>query len=88
LRLRTQVLGPEHPETLISIQGLANAIYRQGQIGEARNRFEQTVVLRRKVLGPGHAQTLQSENALAKWLATAADPKFRDPPRTLLGPTR
>src|SRR5207253_4414248 len=79
----SKVLSPEHPETLISMQILASVMYRQGQFAEARNLFEQTIALRRKVLGAGHAKTLKSENALAWLLASASDPKFRDPPRAV-----
>ncbi len=30
LQLKTKVLGPEHPDTLASMNSIAHALYRQG----------------------------------------------------------
>jgi tetratricopeptide (TPR) repeat protein len=83
LRLRTRVLNPEHPETLISMHLLARVLAHQGRLEDATRLYEQTMVLGRRVLGPGHSTTVGSATALAWLLATADDPKFRDPARAL-----
>ena len=63
--VRRKVLGPEHPETLWSMNGLASSYYRLGRSKEAARLYEEPLVIRRKVLGPEHPDTLLSMNGLA-----------------------
>ncbi|KDE75751.1 TPR repeat protein [Aspergillus oryzae 100-8] len=65
LELRKQVLGPEHPDTLINIAGLASIYWNQGQWREAEELEIQVLELRKQVLGPEHPDTLISMHNMA-----------------------
>nr|VFJ68570.1 MAG: Tetratricopeptide repeat-containing protein [Candidatus Kentron sp. DK] len=60
-----QRLGPEHPDTLASINNLAGLYQVQGRYGEAQTLYERALAAREKVLGPEHPDTLISLNNLA-----------------------
>jgi len=53
------VLGPEHPDTLISMNDLANVYRDEGQYAQAEVLYSQTLEKRRRVLGPEHPDTLE-----------------------------
>ncbi|KAF2128313.1 kinesin light chain 1 [Dothidotthia symphoricarpi CBS 119687] len=65
LSLRKEVLGPEHPATLASMNNLAEVLGRQGKYEEAKAINQQTLVQTEKLLGPKHPKTLISINNLA-----------------------
>src|SRR5580704_12973057 len=73
LEFQRKVLGPEHPETLTSMNNLANTLINQGNLAGARNLQEQTLAIRRRVLGPEHPDTLNSMSGLASTLAAQGD---------------
>ncbi|RFU27453.1 hypothetical protein B7463_g8883, partial [Scytalidium lignicola] len=75
LALRKKVLGPEHPNTLMSMNNLAMLLDSQGKYDEAEPIFRQTLALSEKVLGPEHPNTLNSMNNLAA-LATRRQGKI------------
>jgi tetratricopeptide (TPR) repeat protein len=77
------VLGPEHPHSLGSMYNLALLSSLQGRIGDAITMYEKVLQVQRSTLGPTHPNALASMNNLAWLLATAADPKFRDPRRAV-----
>jgi serine/threonine protein kinase/tetratricopeptide (TPR) repeat protein len=58
-------LGPDHPETLHSMNGLASAYYAAGRIQEALKLLEETHQLKSAQLGPDHVDTLKGMNNLA-----------------------
>jgi tetratricopeptide (TPR) repeat protein len=58
-------LGPEHPDTLTGMNGLAAAYHAAGKLDLALPLFEQTLKLRQATLGPEHPLTLLSMNNLA-----------------------
>jgi tetratricopeptide (TPR) repeat protein len=58
-------LGGEHPETLVSRNGIALDYYAAGRYGEAIALHLATLKLREAKLGPDHPLTLQSRNNLA-----------------------
>ena len=62
---RERVLGPEHPDTLISRNNLAAAYMEAGYVAEAIPLFEQALAALERVLGPGHPDTMRSRNNLA-----------------------
>jgi tetratricopeptide (TPR) repeat protein len=64
LRIREQVLGPEHPDTLNSRQNLAVCYQQLRQYQEAVELFEEILRIRERVLGPEHPDTLQIRNNL------------------------
>jgi tetratricopeptide (TPR) repeat protein len=65
LLLREEVLGLEHPDTLTSMNNLAQALDRQGKYEEAEAMNRQTLARKEKVLGREHPDTLMSMNNLA-----------------------
>ena len=64
LGIRRRVLGPEHPDTLDSINDVANLYRRQGRYEEAEPLYDKALDVRRRVLGPEHPDTLISMNNL------------------------
>ncbi|KAM0520541.1 hypothetical protein ACHAPE_002935 [Trichoderma viride] len=68
LKMQTKVLDAEHPDTLMSIHGLANMLHKQKKNNEAKAIDQQVLELRTKVLGAEHPDTLQSINNLASVL--------------------
>jgi len=69
------VLGKEHPDTLTSMNDLAQALSDQRDYVEAEKMHRETLALREKVLGKEHPHTLTSINNLA--LALTAYPTVR-----------
>jgi tetratricopeptide (TPR) repeat protein len=61
----TEHLGPDHPETLKCMNGLASSYYEAGRLQEALKLFEEAVQRKRAKLGPDHPETLKSMNNLA-----------------------
>jgi tetratricopeptide (TPR) repeat protein len=66
---RVKVLGKEHPDTLASMNNLADALSGQGQYTEAEQMHRETLALKEKVLGKEHPDTLVSMNNLAQALS-------------------
>ena len=64
LEMQRRVLGPEHPNTLISMGNLAMDYSAQGKYTQAEALFSQTLEVRRRILGPEHSSTLSSMHNL------------------------
>jgi tetratricopeptide (TPR) repeat protein len=62
---RRQLLGDDHPDTLQSMNDLANICQDLGDLQRAHQLFQQTLAARRRVLGEDHRATLASMNDLA-----------------------
>jgi serine/threonine protein kinase len=58
-------LGPDHPDTLVSMNYLADAYYLARKYDQAVTLYEETLALRKAKLGPEHRDTLMSMNDLA-----------------------
>jgi tetratricopeptide (TPR) repeat protein len=58
--LRTAKLGPDHPDTLRSMNNLAVSYAALGRHADALKLREETLALRKAKLGPDHPDTLQS----------------------------
>src|SRR5205823_2759271 len=58
LKLVTAKLGPEHPNTLLTMNNLANAYRATGRLGEALPLLEETLKGFKTKLGPDHPTTL------------------------------
>ena len=69
VEIRRRMLGPEHPDTLASMKGLARTLDSAGQYAEAEKLLRQTLDIERRVLGPEHPNTLASMNGLANTLS-------------------
>ena len=54
METRNRVLGPEHPETLTSMDNLASTYLNQGRWQEAEELLAQMIEIRTRVLGPEH----------------------------------
>jgi tetratricopeptide (TPR) repeat protein len=65
---RQKMLGPDHPETLTSLNNLAQALFFKGQYKEAANLYRQALAGREKILGQNHLDTIKSLNNLAQAL--------------------
>ncbi|WP_165360813.1 FxSxx-COOH system tetratricopeptide repeat protein, partial [Candidatus Chloroploca sp. Khr17] len=65
LDIRERVLGPEHPNTALSLNNLAGLLDAQGNYDAARPLYERALALSERVLGPEHPQTAGSLNNLA-----------------------
>ncbi|MCA9134896.1 MAG: tetratricopeptide repeat protein, partial [Planctomycetales bacterium] len=77
-----RVLGPEHPDTLISVNNLALLLSRKGDYVGAEPLFRRALEARERLLGPEHPDTLVSLNNLAGLMSskgdyTCAEPLFR-----------
>ncbi|KAF2185806.1 hypothetical protein K469DRAFT_707474 [Zopfia rhizophila CBS 207.26] len=55
-----KVLGPEHSDTLTSINNLGSALERQNKYEEAEAMHQRALEGREKMLGPEHPHTLAS----------------------------
>jgi tetratricopeptide (TPR) repeat protein len=62
---RARVLGPEHPDTLDSLDTYATALRGLGRAPEAEDHHRKCLAARRRVLAPDHRDTLVSMNNLA-----------------------
>jgi DNA-binding winged helix-turn-helix (wHTH) protein/tetratricopeptide (TPR) repeat protein len=60
LAIREEVLGPEHPDTAMSLNDLGFAVEHQGGLVEARSFYERALAINEKVLGPEHPATAWS----------------------------
>ncbi|KAL2833728.1 violaceus kinesin [Aspergillus cavernicola] len=65
LEIQKQALGPEHPDTLISMANLALTYWNQGQWRKAEELGVQVLEIQKQVLGPEHPDTLTSMANLA-----------------------
>jgi tetratricopeptide (TPR) repeat protein len=65
---RSNILGPEHPDTLQSRNALAAAMVAQGDLVAAENEFRAVLMIRSRVLGPEHRDTLTSRSNLVSWI--------------------
>jgi hypothetical protein len=60
-----QVLGPDHPNTLVAREELGLAYQAAGRTDEAITLHEQNLAARERVLGPDHPDTLNPRGSLA-----------------------
>jgi hypothetical protein len=60
------VLGEDHPETLTSMNNLADTRHSLGDLDGARQLHEQALAGRRRVLGEDHPDSLTSMNNLTE----------------------
>lgn len=68
LNFRRRVLGPEHPDTLDTMNNLGVAMSQQGDLAGARKLQEETFEIRRRVLEPKHPDTIRSMGNVARTL--------------------
>jgi tetratricopeptide (TPR) repeat protein len=68
VELRRLLSGPEHPDTLSSMNDLAVALKQLGELASARKIHEEVLRVRERLLGPRHPDTLRSVNDLGETL--------------------
>jgi non-specific serine/threonine protein kinase/serine/threonine-protein kinase len=94
LEIQRRVLGPQHPDTLRSMNLLANTLGDEGHDVEAEKLCREVLAIRLRVLGPKHPDTLRSMVTLGGTLYeqghyAEAEKLFRealDLQRQILGP--
>jgi tetratricopeptide (TPR) repeat protein len=79
---RERALGPEHPDTLTSVNNLAVLLNSKGDLAAAEPMYRRALEAQERVLGPEHPDTLTSVNNLAVLLEkkgdlAAAEPMYR-----------
>ena len=70
--MRERVLGPEHPDTLVTRHELARWTGEAGDAAAARDQYAALLPLRERVSGPDHPDTLAARGDLARWTSSAA----------------
>ena len=73
LRIREKVLGPEHPDTALSLDSLGTAFGVRGDLAGAQSLYERALRIREKVLGPEHPDTARSLERLGYALIERGD---------------
>ena len=68
LEIERRVLGPDHPETLRSLENLAATLRQAGRYPESEKLERETLETLKRVLGAEHPQTLTSIHDLATTL--------------------
>jgi serine/threonine protein kinase len=63
--LYTRHRGPDHRDTLVSMNNLANSYAELGRHAEALGLYQETLAIHKARLGPDHPDTLMSMNNLA-----------------------
>jgi tetratricopeptide (TPR) repeat protein len=69
LKIRERIWGPEHPDTLTSVNKLGVVLKDQGKYEEAEAMHRRGLIGSEKVLGPEHLYTLNSVGNLGSVLA-------------------
>jgi eukaryotic-like serine/threonine-protein kinase len=67
--VRRRNLGPEHPDTLNAMTGLATALAAQGRLAEAEKLQREVLEAERRVVGVENSVTLSSMGALVETLS-------------------
>lgn len=76
LQLRSQYLGPKHPDTLTTMACLAEALSHLGEFGEAEKLHSETLNARKEVLGEEHPDVMVSMQYLGQ--VHAGQGRFHD----------
>ena len=77
LEAREHTLGADHPDTLLSVNNLANCLNAGGLLKDAEALFRRALEAREHTLGADHPDTLLSVNNLANCLQARASWKMQ-----------
>jgi hypothetical protein len=66
LELRQKVLGPQHPDTITSINNLACCLKGMERVGDATSLYREGLQLAQQALGAEHQATKALEQGLAE----------------------
>jgi len=75
LAIKEKALGPDHPDTALSLNNLGALLDSMGNLAEARPYYERALAIREKALGPDHPDTAQSLNNLGGVLGAMGEYK-------------
>jgi eukaryotic-like serine/threonine-protein kinase len=73
LDIRRRVLGPAHPDTLVSMSSLGRTLSSEGRIPEAGRLLRDTLAMQQRAPGPEHPDTLTTSQRLANVLLREGD---------------
>ena len=73
LAIRENDLGPDHPDTALSVNNLGRLLQATGDLTRTREFLERALAIREKALGPNHPDTAQSLNNLGVLLYSISD---------------
>jgi class 3 adenylate cyclase/tetratricopeptide (TPR) repeat protein len=79
LAIREKALGPDHPDTAMSLHNLAFLVRDQGDLATARPLYERALAIREKALGPEHPDTATTLDNVASLLQDQGDPAAARP---------
>jgi tetratricopeptide (TPR) repeat protein len=79
MEIRERILGPEHPDTLTSVNNLALLLYVKGDHAGAEPLNRRAHVARTRTLGPEHPDTLTSLSSMASLLSAIGDVAGAEP---------
>jgi tetratricopeptide (TPR) repeat protein len=68
LTICEEMLGPEHPDTLSSLNNLAILYHSQGKYEQAKPLYQRALEARERLLGPEHPDTIRVRNNYANLL--------------------
>ncbi len=73
LAMREKALGPDHPDTSVSLNNLGIVLCRLGRCGEAKTYLERAVAVSERAIGPFHPDTAASITNLGNALRRTGD---------------
>ena len=73
LAMRRRLLGNDHPDTLLSIQGLANHLNRKGDLASAEPLYREEIATSRKIYRSTHPELAYQLNDLQTLLWTRGE---------------
>ena len=75
LAIREKALGPEHPDTALSLSNLARVLRDLGEFPEAERLFERATAIGDRALGSGHPLTQRFKSHYARLLLMTDRPR-------------
>ena len=63
--MQKEILGPDHPHTVLALANLASSYSDMGQYQQGMELSEQVLEMRREILGPDHPDTVSAMANLA-----------------------
>jgi tetratricopeptide (TPR) repeat protein len=73
LAIREKLLGPDHPDTALSLNNLGVLLQVQGDFPGARRCYESALAIHEKALGPDHPETANNLSNLGGLLKVQGD---------------
>ena len=79
LKIREKALGPDHPDTALSLNKLAELYHSQGNYAAAEPLYQRALKIYEKARGPEHPETALSLNNLAVFYLSQANYAAAEP---------